>query len=49
MQYYDALIDFIGYYLKRDKHKYTEWGWKKNDMTLYLDMFNFIADIWQGS
>ena len=34
VQYYDALIDFIGHYLKRDRHKYKEWGWKKNDMNL---------------
>ena len=24
VQYYDALIDFIGHYLKRDRDKYTE-------------------------
>ena len=28
VQYYDALIDFIGHYLKRDRHKYREWGWR---------------------
>ena len=22
-----------------------EWGWKKNDMNLYLDKFSFFADI----
>ena len=26
------ITDFIGYYSKRDRHKYKEWGWKKNDM-----------------
>ena len=36
----DPFIDFIGHYLKRDTHKYKEWGWKKNDMNL---------DIWPGS
>ena len=46
---YDALIDFIGHYLKRSRHKYTEWGWKKNDMNLYSDIFSFIVDIWPGS
>ena len=29
VQYYDALIDLIGHYLKRDRPKYKEWGWKK--------------------
>ena len=48
VQYYDALIDFIGH-RNRDRHKYTEWGWKKNDMNLYLDIFSFIADIRPGS
>ena len=38
--YYDAFIDFIGHYLKRDRHKYKEWGWKKNEMNL---------DIWPGT
>ena len=28
--YNDALINFIGRHLKRDRHKYKEWGWKKN-------------------
>ena len=32
--YYDALIDFIWHYLKRDRHKYKERGWKKNHMNL---------------
>ena len=27
-----ALIDFIGYYSKKDRHRYKEWDWKKNDM-----------------
>ena len=36
VQYYDALINFIGHYLKRDRHKYKEWGWKKNDMNLNI-------------
>ena len=49
VQYYDALIDFIGHYLKRDRDKYTEWSWKMKNMNLYLDMFSFIADIWPGS
>ena len=49
VQYYNTLIDFIGHYLKRDRHKYTEWGWKKNNMNLYLDIFSFTADIWPGS
>ena len=34
---YDAFIDFIGHYLKRDRYKYQEWGWKKNDANLYLE------------
>ena len=49
VQYYDVLIDFIGHYLKRDRHKYTEWGWKKNDINLYLDIFSFMVDIRPGS
>ena len=49
VQYYGAFIDFIGHYLKRDRHKYTEWGWKKNHMNLYLDKFSFIVDIRPGS
>ena len=36
VQYYDALTDFIGHYLKRDRDEYTKWGLKKNDMNLYL-------------
>ena len=31
VQCYEALIAFIGHFLKGDRHKYTEWGWKKND------------------
>ena len=34
VQYYDALIDFIGHYLKRARHKYKGWGYKKNNMNL---------------
>ena len=49
VQYYDPHIDFIGHYLKRDRHKYVEWGWKKNDMNLYLNIFSFIVDIRPGS
>ena len=49
VQYYDPHIDFIGHYLKRDRHKYVEWGWKKNDMNLYLNTFSFIVDIRPGS
>ena len=41
----DALIDFIGHYLKRDRHKYKELGWKKSGMKLYLEIFSFIVDI----
>ena len=48
VQYYDALIDFIGHCLKRDRHKYMERGWKKNDMNLYLDMYSFVVDIRPG-
>ena len=48
VQYYGAFIDFIGHYLKRDRHKYTEWGWKKNHMNLCLDKFSFIVDIRPG-
>ena len=44
VHYCGTLIDFIGYC-----HKYTEWGWKKNDMNLYLDIFSFIVDIRPGS
>ena len=29
VQYYNALIDFIEHYLKRERHKYTEWGWER--------------------
>ena len=47
--YYDALIDIIGHYLKRHRDKYKEWGWKKNDMNLYLDIFSFSVDIRPGS
>ena len=32
--YSDALIDFFWHYLKRDRHKYKERGWKKNHMNL---------------
>ena len=32
VQCYDALIDFIGHYLKKDRQKYTEWVEKKDDM-----------------
>ena len=46
---YDALIDFIGQYLKRGRYKYKEWGWKKNDTNLYLEIFSFIVDILPGS
>ena len=46
---YDALIDFIGHYLKRGRYKYKEWGWKKNDTNLYLEIFSFIVDILPGS
>ena len=46
---YDALIDFIGQYLKRGRYKYKEWGWKKNDTNLYLEIFSFIVDIRPGS
>ena len=49
VQIYDALTDFIGHYLKRDRRKNTEWGWIKNVMNLYLDIFSFIADIRPGS
>ena len=40
----DALI-----WTKRDRHKYLEWGWKKNYMNLYLVLFSFIVAIWPGS
>ena len=49
VQYYDVLIGFTGHYLIRDRHKYTEWGWKKNDMNLCLDIFSFVVDIRPGS
>ena len=49
IDYYEALIDFIRHYLKRGRHKYKEWSWKKNDMDLYLVLFSFIIDIRPGS
>ena len=47
--YYDALVDFIRHYLKRDRHKSKERGWKNNAMNLYLVILSFIVDIWPGS
>ena len=44
VQCYDALIDFIVHYLKRDRPKYKEWGWKKEGHE-HLDILSFIADI----
>ena len=47
MQYYDALIDFIGHYLKRDRHKYKKWGWKKNGMNLDIRAGSeYYSDEW---
>ena len=46
VQYYDALIDFTGHYLKRDRHNYTKWGWKKNDTGLHLYCMNIYLASW---
>ena len=41
--------DFSWHYLKRDRHKYKKWGWKKNYKNLYLVIFSFMVDIRVGS
>ena len=43
---YDALIGYTGHYShfsKRDRHKYKECGWKKNDMKLHLESSRISA------
>ena len=52
VQCYDALIDFIGHYLKKDRQKYTEWVEKKDDMfgqvllnTSLMNEINFLVII----